>query len=269
MSDQETHDQAAAPEPMPRLSDAEVQSEPEPRPLSRSETFIKGDPERAAAEEASSGVAVAEREVDPAEALEEAKRQDITRVEREKSDEAEKQKDVVDILVPKSEPKTWVIGPQDGGLTFVQKRLSFIGKMQWFALVGGVLDKALAQGGVSINELLSTPGQRGQQLSAADLRDADTFVRAIGKLMVYAPDFLLDSYVIWLAVPELQRNLVKDLMSMPEEEGGLSDEQGLEMIEIFIDQNFDALADFFGDKIGALRKRVEQRIEARSKKRVK
>jgi hypothetical protein len=142
--------------------------------------------------------------------------------------------------------------------------MSFVGKMQWFALVGGVMDKALGgANGVSVNELLSTPGERGQ-FTASDLRDADTFVRALGKLMTFAPDFLLDSYCIWLGVPEHQRTLVKQIMGMPEEEGGLTDDQGLEIIEVFIDQNFDALADFFGDKIGALRKRVEQRMAARN-----
>lgn len=225
-------DQDTAPEPMPK---------PTPAPVGN----------------------FAERDVDPAQALTEAQQESHVPTAAKSAPEPPKV-DVVDILAPKSAPKQWLLGPSDMQMEFIQRRMSFVGKMQWFALVGGVMDKALGgANGISVNELLTTPGERGQ-FTAADLRDADTFVRALGKLMTHAPEFLLDSYCIWLSVPEHQRKLVKEIMSEPEENGGLTDDQGLEIIEVFIDQNFDALADFFGDKIGALRKRVEQRMTARN-----
>ena len=175
--------------------------------------------------------------------------------------------DVIDILKPKAEPHTWTIGVGDYERTYIQRPLSFFAKMQWFSLVGEVLDKALSgEHKMSMNSLLSTPG-RGGALSIADFRDADTFMQAIGKLLSYAPDFMLDSYVIWLGVPGQERESAKLIMAFPEEDGGLSDETGVEIIEVFIDQNYDALDDFFRKRIGDLRARVEQRQKLAKEKR--
>jgi len=169
--------------------------------------------------------------------------------------------DVVDILVPKVEPKVWAFGP-NGELEFVQRPLSFVAKMQWFSLVGDVLDKALTgENKMSLNSLFDAPGQPGS-LSMADFRDADTFVQAVGKLLVHAPKFLTDSYCIWLNVPDFQRDLVTRVWTLPESEGGLSDDDGIEIIEIFIDQNYEALDAFFREKLGRIQQRAQQRAEA-------
>ena len=180
--------------------------------------------------------------------------------------EAPEQQDVVDILVPKKEPKAWTIGAGDYQRTYVQRPLSFIAKMQWFSLVGEVLDKALSgPNKMSMNSLLTgAPTTRSGTLSVADFTDADTFVQALGKLLSHAPDFLLDSYVIWLGVPDTEKSLAKQIFSLPEEDGGLSDEQGIEIIEIFIDQNYDALDAFFRKRIVELRRRVDQHAKAAS-----
>jgi hypothetical protein len=178
------------------------------------------------------------------------------------------QEDVLDVLQPKAEQKQWTFGPEGMRQTYVQKPLSFIGKMQWFALVGEVLDKAMGgENPLTVGNLLSGPGMRGgRALSANDFRDADTFVHAVGKLVYYAPEFLLDSFCIWLNVPAHERDMVKVLMDAPPEEGGLSDDAGLEIIERFIDQNYDAIDSFFRDKLGLLQKRVSQRMEDRRKR---
>ena len=174
------------------------------------------------------------------------------------------EEDVVEILEPKIDPKTWKIGKDDYERVYVQRPLSFMAKMQWFSLVGDVLDKALSgETRMSLNSLFTAPATgRDGTLSLADFRDADTFMQALGKLLSYAPEFLLDSYVIWLGVPAHERPLVKQIMLLTEQEGGLSDEQGIEIIEIFIDQNYDALDAFFRQRIAELRKRVDQRQKA-------
>lgn len=174
--------------------------------------------------------------------------------------------DILNDIVPKAEPHTWVIGPPDMERTFIQKPLSFIAKMQWFSLVGNVLDKALSgPQGMSLNSLFSAPGRPGE-LTARDFRDADTFVQAISKLLSAAPDFLVDSYLIWLNVPDYDRGPVRDLMKLPADEGGLSDDQGMEIIEIFLDQNYDALASFFGERLQALQNRVAKLNELRQER---
>lgn len=176
--------------------------------------------------------------------------------------QAKAEEDVVDILRPKAENKLWAFGP-NGEFEFIQRPLSFIGKMQWFSLVGSVLDKSMGgENALSMNSLLSAPQGREGSLTMNDFRDADTFVHAISKLLVEAPDFLIKSYAIWLGVPSHQRPLVEEVLSQPPELGGLTDEQGVEMIEVFIDQNYEALDRFFRDRIGQLGKRIQQRAAA-------
>lgn len=178
--------------------------------------------------------------------------------------------DVVDILVPKANSVQWTFGA-NGQFTFTQRPLSFIAKMQWFSLVGDVLDKALSgENAMSINNLLSTPGRPGE-LSMSDFRDADTFVQAIAKLLAVAPDFLVRSYCIWLDVPDWQRDLAGEAMARTPDLGGLTDEQGIEIIEVFIDQNYEALDSFFRVRLLGLSTRVQQRAaqanESRQSKR--
>jgi hypothetical protein len=170
-----------------------------------------------------------------------------------------KAEDTLDLLVSRAEPKEWTLGKEAYERVYVQRPLSFIAKMQWFSLVGEVLDKAMSgEHALSMNNLLSAPDARGS-LTMDDFRDADTFVQAVGKLLVYAPDFLEKSFCIWLGVPDYERESTRQIMALPAEDGGLSDDDGLEIIEIFIDQNYGALDSFFREKLATLRSRVEAR----------
>ena len=200
----------------------------------------------------------ADVEVDYDEVSVEAKQQE------EAADEAQQreEEDVVDVLVPKAAVKQWTIGTGDLSRTYVQRPLSFIAKMQWFSLVGEVLDNAMSgDSALTVGNLLSAPAGRGQSLNMADFRDADTFVHAVGKLLIHAPDFLQRSYCIWLNVPEYERDVVMELMKQSPEEGGLTDDDGIEIIEIFIDQNYEALDRFFRERLGDLQKRLQARAK--------
>lgn len=181
--------------------------------------------------------------------------------------EAAEKEDVIDILQPKSAPRTWDIGPENMRRTYIQRPLGFLAKMQFFSLVGEALDKALSgPNKMSLGGLLSAPGGRGSALSMDDFRDADTFVQAISKLLAAAPDFLVDSYCLWLGVPDYEQEVVKELMKLPPDDGGLTDDQGLEMIEVFIDQNYDALNSFFTERLGGLQKRFQAAQARRARK---
>jgi hypothetical protein len=133
--------------------------------------------------------------------------------------------------------------------------------------VGEALDKALSgPNGMSLNSLFSTP-TRGGLFRIEDFRDADMFVQAISKLLSAAPDFLIRSYLIWLNVPDYDRDVVAEMMTLPPDEGGLSDEQGIEIIEVFLDQNYEALADFFGRRLSQLQARVTKLNKDRESRR--
>lgn len=180
----------------------------------------------------------------------------------------DEKRDVIDTLVPKAEPKAWTLQQilDDGTVkmehTYVQRKLSFFGKMQFFSLVGEVIDKSISgdedAAGLRLSALFDLPGSRGN-LKASDFREADVFVQGVGKILTYVPDFLEKSYAIWLGVPDHQKEWAIGVMTSTEERGGLSDEDGLEIIEIFIDQNWESLEDFFQEKIASLRDRVNAR----------
>jgi hypothetical protein len=176
--------------------------------------------------------------------------------------------DLVDLLAPKKGAKEWAFGRDKDGnpiRTYIQRELSVITKAQWFSLVGEVMDEALGgDNSLSLNTLLSPPeGVRagGSGLRPADFQDADTFVHAIGKLLVYAPDFLKKSICIWLDVPDYEWELAQELMRQSPELGGLSDEQFTEMVEIFIDQNFEAIRANFRERFPRLRDRWQARAK--------
>lgn len=166
----------------------------------------------------------------------------------------------VEILVPKAAVKSWKIGPPENQMELVQRPLSLFKKMEWIALVGEVVDRAMSgPNPITVGNLFSTPNIEGGTLRPEDFRDADTFVQAVGKLISYMPDFLQKSFCIWLDVPDYRYEIAIELMSQPPENGGLSDEDGMEIIEIFIDQNYEAIYDLFGNKMGKLRRRIEAR----------
>lgn len=168
--------------------------------------------------------------------------------------------DTLEILRPKAAPRKWVIGSGDTQREYIQRPLSFIAKMQWFALVGDVVDKAMSgPDGLTVSNLFMTPQARGGSFNVQDFADADTFVQAVGKLLVHAPDFLEKSYCIWLNVPDYEREYVYQLMARAPEDGGLTDDQGMEIIEVFIDQNWVALESFFRERLAQLRDRAVAR----------
>jgi hypothetical protein len=152
---------------------------------------------------------------------------------------------------------------------FIQKPLSFIGRpsgsRSWEACS---TMRSLVLKGISLNSLFDTP-VRGGSMRPEDFKDADMFVQAVGKLLRVAPNFLVESYCIWLGVPDYDRTIVGEMMALPEDEGGLSDEQGMKIIEVFLDQNYQALADFFSKRLSSLQARVSKLNQDRAPQRSK
>ena len=169
--------------------------------------------------------------------------------------------DTLEVLIPQSAVKTYTLGPKEVNREYTQRPLSVIRRIQWFALIGEVLDDALSgDNAISLNSLFDNPMRDGN-LSMEMFRNADTFVQAVGKLLTVAPNFLTRSLGIWLSVPDYEYNVFRQLVELPEEEGGLTDDQLFEIVETFIDQNYVALDRFFREKLPALQRRVEQRAK--------
>lgn len=185
--------------------------------------------------------------------------------------------DAIEILDAKVDPKRWVIGkpPEHGGKEteysiYVQRKLGWMARMRFFSLVGDTLANAVKAGGVlnmGMSDIFGPGGgsvrQRMQQLTEQDFADAASFVALAAQLVAYSPDFLLDCYCIWLDVPMSERPWAKLVMDQPwepsAEKWGLKEDEGMEMIEYFIDQNYEEIRSFFVQKLPALARRVSQK----------
>lgn len=145
----------------------------------------------------------------------------------------------------------------DSTFTYTQQPLSFFGKMELFSVLGGAVEKALSEdGGINLSSLLEVPQRSGATLSASDFNDATVFVRGIAKLVQFAPDLLKDVYCISLRVPRQERPYVKELM-----EEQLSDEQGVQLLDSFVDQNWDVMRSFFFEQIQPLVEKITKKVQ--------
>ena len=170
--------------------------------------------------------------------------------------------DVAEVLEPEAQIRTVTVGKDPYALTYLQRPVSFFQKVELFALLGGALDKAMSgPDGLTVGDLFDGPAGLGTELNTQNLKDADMFVRSLAKLVQYSPDLLLDLYVVILGVPRNERAMVKDMMDQNEAEGGLSDEDGFGILNTFVDQNWDVLADFFGSRIKPLISKVSNKLQ--------
>ncbi len=96
----------------------------------------------------------------------------------------------------------------------------------------------------SVNSMLNT-------FSGQEVNDLDVFATGITKLLRYAPDLLKDCYCIWLGVPVEDRDYIKDELE------NLTDDEGQEIIEIFIDQNAKELRSFFDVRVRNVAERAK------------
>lgn len=170
--------------------------------------------------------------------------------------------DTTEVLVPSVENYTVTIGPPGNQMEFVQKPLSFFQKLEVFSILGSALDKAMAgPDGLTVSDLFDGPSSLGEELTENNFKDADTFVRAISKLVQFAPDLLSQLFLVVLSVPRGARTSVKIVMELPPDEGGLSDDQGFGILNTFIDQNWDVMVDFFKARIVPLINKLSNKVQ--------
>lgn len=163
----------------------------------------------------------------------------------------------LDILEPRTESRFWIFSEGDINQTYEQKPLSFFGKVEFFSLVGDTVDSLSDDGKpLNVNELFG---------STANI---DSLVAVISRVASRTPDALQEAYCIFLGVPRNERLWAKDYM-----ERKLTDEEGMEILEVFIDQNAEALKSFFDQKGKSLWEKIQVRFAksapVRSSKRTK
>lgn len=80
----------------------------------------------------------------------------------------------------------------------------------------------------------------------------DGVLSFVVKLMSILPDIILDAQCIWLRVPRQERAILADIWSRSPDDGGLSMDQGEEMMALFIAQNYGELERFFVERLRRL-----------------
>jgi hypothetical protein len=155
--------------------------------------------------------------------------------------------------------------------TYIQKPLSYLAFGEFTGLLGRKLAEAMrGPDGLSLDRL--TPGEasiplefnEGQvRLAGGEGSDlVDPIIQGIAKLASYVPDLMAESQCIWLRIPRVERLQVMDIWSRSPDDGGMSMDQGEEMLNIFIEQNYDELNNFL--KRYARVKNTVQKMRKRS-----
>lgn len=183
-----------------------------------------------------------------------------------KAEEAQEEiKETIDLL-EFQEVKKWTLGPDNNRQTYTQKPLSYLRKMQFFALVGATVRQVIATGEAgALSEVLGssgTLGERAATLAGEDFADAESFISLASSLAIYVPDFLEQAYCVILNVPPADRDWVKAYLEEDEENGGLSDEDHRTILQTFIAQNYEALRNFFVQDLPSLWKTVQAKTES-------
>lgn len=173
-----------------------------------------------------------------------------------------------------SEPKRWVVGkpPEEGGKeteysVYIQKRLGFIARTRFIALISAALSKGIrASGGevAGMADIFGNEGgslrQRGERLMQRDWQDASTFMALVTELTAYTPDLLIELYCLFLHVPGGEKIWAKEIFNQdhdPERNlWGPTDDEHMEIMGRFIDQNYNKLREFFTNDLPSLARRV-------------
>jgi hypothetical protein len=185
--------------------------------------------------------------------------------------------EAMEILEPKIEAKRWVIGkpPEEGGKStqfsvYTQMPLGYMARNRMFSLIGRTMSAAIKATGGSVGGMEDVFGagggtlvERGRRLGSRDFQDASQFFALAMELVGYVPDFLSDFYSIALEVPIGERGWFREVIEIPyrpeQDQWGLSEDDGIEMIEIFIDQNYEDIRRFFIERLPKIGRRAAQR----------
>lgn len=162
--------------------------------------------------------------------------------------------EVLDTLDPVATEVLIAIGEGDDRIVFVQKPLSFFGKVEFFSIAGKAIESILKDG-TTIAELFDGPALDTSAPLANAASDADVYVRAFSRVVQNAPEILSDLYCVILRVPRGQREYIA-----PRIEEELTDDQAADILDTFIDQNWEVMVSFFKERILPLADKIGTKV---------
>lgn len=175
---------------------------------------------------------------------------------------AEENKDSVDRVMEALEPTprvvARVIGPESNRRTFNQKPLSFIRKSQLAALLANLFMRASEEGGKgAVNEMLfMVAGVANDSVDSSDMvAQAESFITLIAAIGTYMPQFLTEFFILVLNVAKKDQEFFRRYIEENEDEGGLSDEEAIDIFKVFVEQNKDRFTELFNLATAQMRSR--------------
>lgn len=178
-----------------------------------------------------------------------------------------------------SAPKVWCIGkpPTEGGTDdeysyLTQKKLGFMARNRFFSLTAKAMSVAVRSTGSieGMDDFMTGGGtlrQRATRLRERDFQDASSFLALAFELTAYSPNYIVETLMLWLDVPTAEKPWFKEQIeeewNPAEDQWGLDEDVWIEMVERFIDQNYEDIRRFFVEKLP----RIAKRVRAAEKKR--
>lgn len=143
---------------------------------------------------------------------------------------------------------------------YVQKPLSYFAFLEFTGLLARKIEEAMrGDDGITIKDIVETTkgalpfmvdGDHIEEvITKQDFNGIDAFVQGLMKLVSYIPDVIEECQFIWLRVPRRDRAFVREIWGKSPSDGGLSNDEGEEMMTIFIQQNYEELESFFVDRL--------------------
>lgn len=181
----------------------------------------------------------------------------------------------LDDIEQQIEPRVWVfkgefniergsqILPQMFDEEYVQKPLSYFAFLEFTGLLAKKIDEAMSgENGLTIQSVMETTEGAmpfmvdGKNISTIiekkDFNGVDAFVQGLFKVASYVPDLIEECQFIWLRVPRRERAFLREIWGRSPEDGGLTMNEGEEMLTVFIDQNYEELEAFFVERLPRL-----------------
>ena len=126
--------------------------------------------------------------------------------------------------------------------TYVQHEMGFMTKLKFFRLFSGTLRLASQSEVGGVSQFVESAIQGGI--------NPETFIETLMKLVELAPDFIEEAYMLILKVPLDEQVWATEALD------SLSDEEGVDILDVFIAQNAEALNAFFTKHLKKLQTRA-------------
>lgn len=177
-----------------------------------------------------------------------------------------------EIIEPKLNPVERRLDDGKGNeRVYIQKPMGYFQKIELYGLLGRGLEIVMqGEAGLGIDELLkaSQPKNLMDQVASRmpgyedapdrteneiDVQEASKMLAAFSRLVSLSPDLLKEAYCLILDIPKVHRNWAME-WALPH----IDDDTGDDILNVFIDQNWGIMEDFFIRRIPATAKRAAQ-----------